>query len=127
MRIVILSDVHANLAALEAIEEPYDVLLCLGDLVDYGPQPQEAIHWVRERAFTVIRGNHDQALAYDVDCGCAPVMKEASVTTRKWHTQILSAEDKRFFSHTGFDTLRIGKAIYVDLKERRKEIGRAHV
>ncbi len=96
MRIVILSDVHANLAALEAIEEPYDVLLCLGDLVDYGSQPGEAIQWVRERVFTVIRGNHDQALAYDMDCGCAPVMKEASVTTRKWHTQILSAEDKPY-------------------------------
>jgi penicillin-binding protein 1B len=36
---------------------------------------------------------------------------------------ILSAEDKRFFSHSGFDTLRIGKAIYVDLKKRRKEQG----
>ena len=96
MRIIIISDVHANLAALEAVQEPYDVLLCLGDLVDYGPQPGEAIQWVRERAFTVIRGNHDQALAYDMDCGCAPVMKEASVTTRTWHTQILSAEDKQY-------------------------------
>ena len=36
---------------------------------------------------------------------------------------ILSAEDKRFFSHSGFDTLRVGKAMYVDLKERRKEQG----
>ena len=36
---------------------------------------------------------------------------------------ILSAEDKRFFSHSGFDTLRVAKAIYVDLKERRKEQG----
>jgi putative phosphoesterase len=44
----------------------------------------------------VIRGNHDQALAYDMDCHCAPVMKEASVTTRQWHTQILSPEDKQY-------------------------------
>lgn len=94
MRIVIISDVHANLAALEAIQEPYDFLLCLGDLVDYGPQPREVIRWVRKRAFKVIRGNHDQALAYDMDCRCAAVMKEASVTTRAWHTQLLSAEEK---------------------------------
>lgn len=79
MHIAILSDIHANLAALEAVQEPYDFLLCLGDLVDYGPQPREAIRWVRDRAFIVIRGNHDQALAYDMDCGCAPVMKEASL------------------------------------------------
>lgn len=113
MRIVILSDVHANLAALEAIEEPYDVLLCLGDLVDYGPQPQEAIHWVRERAFTVIRGNHDQALAYDMDCGCAPVMKEASVTTRAWHTQILLAEDKQYLRELPLSTrIELGGATF---------------
>ncbi len=43
MRIIIISDVHANLAALEAVQEPHDVLLCLGDLVNYGPQPGEAI------------------------------------------------------------------------------------
>ena len=84
MRIAIISDVHANLAALAAITEPYDLLLCLGDLVDYGPQPREAIRWVRERACKVVRGNHDQALGYDMDCRCAPVMKEASVTTRVW-------------------------------------------
>ncbi|HEV8718743.1 MAG TPA: metallophosphoesterase family protein [Candidatus Binatia bacterium] len=96
MRIAIISDVHANLAALEVIQESSDFLLCLGDLVDYGPWPREAVQWVRERAFTVIRGNHDQALAYDIDCGCARVMKEASITTRAWHTQILSAEDKHY-------------------------------
>jgi len=96
MRIAIISDVHANLAALEVVQESYDFLLCLGDLVDYGPWSREAIHWVQEHAFKVIRGNHDQALAYDVDCRCSPIMKEASITTRAWHTQILSAEEKEY-------------------------------
>lgn len=96
MRIAIISDVHANLAALEAITEPYDLLLCLGDLVDYGPQPREAICWVQERAFKVVRGNHDQALGYDMDCHCAPVMKEASVTTRAWHTQLVGEDAKAY-------------------------------
>jgi putative phosphoesterase len=96
MRIAIISDVHANLAALEAVTEPYDLLLCLGDLVDYGPQPREALQWVRERAFKVVRGNHDQALGYDLDCHCAPVMKEASITTRMWHTQLLGEDEKAY-------------------------------
>jgi putative phosphoesterase len=96
MRVALISDVHANLAALEALREPYDVLLCLGDLVDYGPQPQEAIQWVRERARSVVRGNHDHALAYQVDCRCAPVMKDASLTTRAWHTHLLTAEEKTY-------------------------------
>ena len=96
MRIAIISDVHANLAALEAIEEPYDLLFCLGDLVDYGPQPREAIHWVKERALRVVRGNHDHALAYGEDCRCAPVMRESSVTTREWHSRLLSAQDKQY-------------------------------
>jgi putative phosphoesterase len=96
MRIAIISDVHANLAALEAIEERYDFLLCLGDLVDYGPQSKEAIQWVKERAFRVIRGNHDQALGYGVNCRCAPVMKEASVTTREWHSKLLAPDEKEY-------------------------------
>jgi putative phosphoesterase len=96
MRIAIVSDLHANLAALESIKEPYDLLLCLGDLVDYGPQPREVIYWVKERALKVIRGNHDHALANGVDCRCAPVMREASVTTRRWHSQLLSPEDKEY-------------------------------
>ena len=96
MRIAIISDLHANLAALESIREPYDLLFCLGDLVDYGPQPHEVIHWVRERALRVIRGNHDHALANDVDCRCALVMREASVTTRRWHSRLLSPQEKEY-------------------------------
>jgi putative phosphoesterase len=96
MRVALISDVHANLAALEALREPYDALLCLGDLIDYGPQPHDAIQWVRERASSIVRGNHDHALAYHVDCRCAPVMKEASITTRAWHVQLLTAEEKTY-------------------------------
>ena len=39
MRILVVSDIHANWPALAAIDEPHDVCLCLGDLVDYGPDP----------------------------------------------------------------------------------------
>ena len=67
MRIIILSDVHANLAALEAVlrhaEEggPVDGVWCLGDSVGYGPQPVECVSRLREADATLVAGNHDRA------------------------------------------------------------------
>lgn len=58
MRIVIVSDVHANLAALTALpEKHYDQLWCVGDVVDYGPKPHEVIQWIRQQAAVIVRGN----------------------------------------------------------------------
>ena len=48
MRQLILADIHANIDALEAINESFDRVLFLGDLVDYGPAPEEAIQWIRK-------------------------------------------------------------------------------
>ena len=42
MRILVVSDIHANWPALAAIDEPHDFAICLGDLVDYGPIPSNA-------------------------------------------------------------------------------------
>ncbi len=67
MRILILSDVHANLAALEAVlrhaegQGAKDGLWCLGDTVGYGPQPRECIARLRELRATLVAGNHDRA------------------------------------------------------------------
>jgi putative phosphoesterase len=66
MRILLLSDLHANWPALEAISEPHDVCLCLGDLVDYGCDPAPVIDWVRKRAAVCVRGNHDHMVAQNV-------------------------------------------------------------
>ena len=43
MRILVVSDIHANWPALAAIDEPHDLCLCLGDLVDYGPDPAPCV------------------------------------------------------------------------------------
>ena len=64
MRVAVISDIHANLHALEAVLEaidanPPDELWCLGDLVGYGPRPNEVIALVRERAAIGLVGNHD--------------------------------------------------------------------
>ena len=65
MRYLILSDIHSNWEALEAVlhtaEGLYDRILCLGDLVGYGADPNRVVDWVRENVSVVIRGNHDKA------------------------------------------------------------------
>jgi predicted phosphodiesterase len=66
MRIAVISDVHSNLQALEAVladvdTEAPDEIWCLGDVVGYGPKPNECADIVRERAAVVLVGNHDLA------------------------------------------------------------------
>lgn len=84
MKIVIVSDIHSNLAALEAFpEKDFDQLWCIGDLVDYGPRPREVIQWIRERATFAVRGNHDHAVGFGVSPQCsAPFIRLAAETQR---------------------------------------------
>jgi predicted phosphodiesterase len=66
MRVLILSDIHANLVALETVlaatEGSYDTIWCLGDVVGYGPRPNECVEIIRERAELCVMGNHDWAV-----------------------------------------------------------------
>lgn len=65
MRVLILSDIHANLPALEAVLEgaqgEYDAAWCLGDIVGYGPWPDECVQRVQDLAAVSVIGNHDWA------------------------------------------------------------------
>jgi diadenosine tetraphosphatase ApaH/serine/threonine PP2A family protein phosphatase len=64
VKYAVVSDIHANLEALNAVFErlaPDDGLLCLGDIVGYGPNPNECVAAIRERASACILGNHDVA------------------------------------------------------------------
>ena len=76
MRYAIFSDIHANLEALEAVlakidelaqEEPIEQIWFLGDLVGYGPDPNECIRKLRERTDVIIAGNHDWAAVGKID------------------------------------------------------------
>jgi diadenosine tetraphosphatase ApaH/serine/threonine PP2A family protein phosphatase len=71
LRYLILSDLHANWEALQAVladaNGRYDRIVCCGDLAGYGPDPNPVIEWVRATAGPVIRGNHDRACAGLVD------------------------------------------------------------
>lgn len=65
MRNLILSDIHANLEALEAVLASaagrYDRIVCCGDLIGYGADPNAVTEWVRANVGVVVRGNHDRA------------------------------------------------------------------
>ena len=67
MPYLILSDIHANLEAHQAVLEDargkYDRILCLGDLVGYGADPNPIVEWARENVTAIIRGNHDRVSA----------------------------------------------------------------
>ena len=101
-RILVLSDVHGNLDALNAVLDDargWDEVLVLGDLVDYGPEPGEVIDALRGLGARIVRGNHDHAVAYGVDCRCGEATHWISVWFREHVTnKLLSREDKAFLA-----------------------------
>lgn len=90
MEVLLISDIHANYEALQAVLEiPHDRVLCLGDVVDYGPDPDKCIDLLRKNAIPTIRGNHDDAVAFSVDRPCGYKYRRLSVETRKYTRSIL--------------------------------------
>ncbi len=77
MKLALMSDIHANLPALEAVladleERAPDQVVCLGDLVGYAPWPDEVISAIRSRGIVTIAGNYDEGVGLNSDdCGCA--------------------------------------------------------
>jgi predicted phosphodiesterase len=87
LRYLLLSDIHSNLEALEAClalaQGKYDRVLCLGDLVGYGPDPNAVIEKVAPLASVILRGNHDKACAGQIDTSAFnPHARAASEWTR---------------------------------------------
>jgi putative phosphoesterase len=96
MRILLLADIHANWPALQAIQEPYDICLFLGDLVDYGLEPAPCIEWVQQNATHAIRGNHDHGVAQQVRVNGKNGFKYLSGVTRGVTQERVSANDRRY-------------------------------
>ncbi len=77
MKIILFSDIHANLPALEAFleeldKEQPDSVYCLGDLVGYNIWPNEVVQQIRKRKIPTIAGNYDFGIGRGIDdCGCA--------------------------------------------------------
>jgi putative phosphoesterase len=98
MRILLVADIHGNWPALQAIDEPHDLCLCLGDLVDYGLEPAPCIDWVRQHAHHTVRGNHDHGVAQNVTVSGRNGFKYLTGITRNISRNRLSADDIRFLS-----------------------------
>ncbi len=97
MRFLILSDIHANWEALEAVlahaEGLYDRILCAGDLVDYGADPDAVVDWARQRAPVLVRGNHDKVCAGLEDMEWFSPAAQASAA---WTQESLSAANLEY-------------------------------
>lgn len=94
MRYLILSDIHANREALEAVlahaEGAYDQILCCGDLVGYGTDPNAVVEWTRAHVTRVVRGNHDKACVGLEDLDWFNPVARASA---EWTLKTLSPEN----------------------------------
>ncbi len=96
MKIAIISDVHANLAALKALPRDYDRLWCVGDLVDYGPRPLEVIREIRKEADVSVSGNHDYAVGNDADPQCSAPFRRLAAETLRYTRRLCSEEELAF-------------------------------
>ena len=104
MRYAIFTDIHANLEALEAVlgkidelaqEKPVDQIWFLGDLVGYGPNPNECIVKLRERTDVIIAGNHDWAAVGKIDL---EDFSEAARVSAEWTATQLTKEHRTFLA-----------------------------
>lgn len=94
MRILVLTDLHANAtafaAALDCAAGRWDTSVCLGDVVGYGPDPHEVVAMLRDLGTETIRGNHDKAVAGLMDTSDFNPVAKAAVD---WTRSQLSADD----------------------------------
>ena len=97
MRVLIISDIHANLVALETVLEhagEVDAVWCLGDVVGYGPNPNECIELLKEQPNMVsIMGNHDAAAIDELELNTFNPEARRSI---EWMREILKAESYEF-------------------------------
>ena len=100
MRILVISDIHANDTAFEAVlkhsEGQWDFVWCLGDVVGYGPDPNECVERLKALPQLCLAGNHDWAALNRLDIKTFnPDARRAA----EWTQETLSAENTRFLEH----------------------------
>lgn len=98
MKIAILGDVHGNLEALEAVliaveREGAEKIICLGDIVGYGPDPLGCIYRLQEVGALLVAGNHDQAILFPSQIQSFNVYARPSLL----YTHEVLGEDERHF------------------------------
>lgn len=92
MRVAVLSDIHGNLPALDAVLEaldPFEEVWVLGDIVGYGPQPNEVVQRLQRLPTRAVRGNHDAAA---IGALSTDAFNDDACTAVEWTAGILSAD-----------------------------------
>ena len=112
MRYALVSDVHANLAALDAVladidaRGDVDAVLHLGDLVGYSSEPNAVVDRLRARGIMGVAGNYDATVATDhAHCGCrseSPRQEELAHVSYEYTRRAVTAETKRFLAALPF-------------------------
>jgi predicted phosphodiesterase len=118
MRVAVLSDIHANLHALEAVwrdleaQRP-EAIYCLGDLVGYGAFPNEVVGFLRQSEIPTVLGNYDEGVGFDLhECGCAyrtaaeRARGEASLQWSRAHT----SPDHKAYLRSLVPNIRMGES-----------------
>ncbi|HZX68341.1 MAG TPA: metallophosphoesterase family protein [Candidatus Elarobacter sp.] len=103
MRYAVVSDVHSNIDSLEtvlAMLNDDDALLCLGDIVGYGPNPNECVERIRARATATVLGNHDVAA---VDNFGLAYFNPAAREAMKWTQSVLTRENVAWLDSLGYE------------------------
>lgn len=101
MKIAVLSDIHGNLEALTAVLSKIDELsitsiYCLGDIVGYGPNPNECVELIRARNIPAVAGNHDKAVTGELSIESFSHMAKAGVL---WTQSVMTEENKKFITN----------------------------
>jgi predicted phosphodiesterase len=97
MRILVISDIHANLEALQIVLEDagkVDQVWCLGDLVGYGPDPNGCVELIRSQPNSIcVKGNHDVAALGEINIS---LFNQEAKESMIWHQSVLSPENKEY-------------------------------
>jgi predicted phosphodiesterase len=100
MRYLILSDIHANLIALDAVLEAaegrWEKAVCLGDVVGYGPDPNQSVDRIRSLGAITIRGNHDKGVG---DPALAGDFNPVARNVLRWTHDQLRAENRKYIEN----------------------------
>lgn len=149
MRIGLISDLHANLPATEAVlaaldREDVELILCAGDLVCYGARPNEVLTLIRRRGIPCVLGNYDAAAAWSLPISRKPSNPRTEALKQRameWTRAVLHPAHRRYLRglpwtyHATYDGLRfamlhagpehLDEAILPDHADRQLDIARS--
>jgi predicted phosphodiesterase len=127
MKVLVLSDIHGNWPALQAVlnaEPDAAQIICLGDLVNYGPQPVECVVWAMRLTSPslVIQGNHDRAFGLGTAPNCAPPFQQLAGAVQAATSHLLAPEMRRFLADSQpLQRFRLGDATCVACHTRPRD------